>query len=88
MRVTNSWLVTTGVPRHGDMSSRSESSLTTIPEHDDGDDTVLIRPDQYVMGNLGPGRVAILLDGTERLAEPVPARGQPGLWPLELAEAA
>lgn len=35
---------------------------------------------EYAFGDYTPGRYAWLLDDVQPLPEPIPARGQPGLW--------
>ncbi len=56
-----------------------------IPEHD-GEDTVLVRPDQEQLGDFGPGRYAWLLDEIRPLARPEEARGALGLWEWQPAD--
>lgn len=45
-----------------------------------GEDWVQVPDAEYAFGDYRMGRYAWLLDDVQPLPEPIPARGQPGLW--------
>jgi hypothetical protein len=69
---------------YGDLPDRGWDMA--IPEHDDGDDTVLISDANAHCGNFDHGRFAWLLDDVEELPwdERVEARGAQRIWNWQL----
>lgn len=70
----------------GRFCSDCRQSMETRPDGYELDDGILISSPEADFGDFGPGRFAWSMTNVNQLPDPIPAKGQLGLWNFDMPE--